>query len=154
MRIQELFQKSFHKFRVVMTTGCGYRLELDAIFCRPSDRSHQVSLWSYRDSCWYPVEAFWPEAGMQYFAKDPPWIWRLRSSPVLLLCKIVIDLVQNWNVILSQSWDGSLLTHAVATSDSKWKQSFMLYKPGLWNVDFFFYCGCVLRSTFDYCEKV
>ena len=124
--------KAFLYIGKVMMTGCGYILELcTIIFCRPLDRSHRVSSWSYRDSCWYLVEDFWPGAGMKYSAKDPLWIWTLRSLPVPLLH------MQN-NCHWSGSWDVSLLTHAVSPSNSKWHQSFRLYKPGLWRLSNFF----------------
>ena len=35
-------------------------------------------------------------------------------------------------------WKLGRLTHAVTASDSKWKQSFVLYKPGVWKVEYFF----------------
>ena len=50
--------------------------------------------------------------------------------------------------IIALIWKQVRLTHAVTTSNSKWKQPFMLYKPGVWKFESFFYCSCVLRSKF------
>ena len=40
--------------------------------------------------------------------------------------------------IIALIWKLLRLTHAVTTSNSKWKQPFMLYKPGVWKFEYVF----------------